>query len=169
MVVARVGVAAVAVLAARRQGLLVVALDRQHPALLEERPDLVGVGAEAAEVAQAVERFGAAARGVVEERCERVGVVVDAAEDGDLRVGAFDRRRVLARGAVAAHLGPALVGAEGAPVAARRAAELGQRHELLAPGRHAAVGGELGALGGAARLGVVVFRRALAHVLQLTP
>jgi hypothetical protein len=71
VVVARVGVAAVAVLAPGGQRLLVVALERAHAALVEERPHLLRVRAEAAEVAQAVERLGAAAAGVLEQRGQR--------------------------------------------------------------------------------------------------
>jgi hypothetical protein len=94
VVVPRVGVAAVAVLAAGGERLLVVALDGEDASLLQQRPDLFGIRPEGAEVAQAIDGLGAAPGRVLQERGQGEMVAVDAAEDRDPGVGAFDRSRV---------------------------------------------------------------------------
>src|ERR1700674_3831060 len=102
MIVARVGIAAVAVLASGRQRLLVVALDGPHAAGEQQRPDPLRLGAEAAEVAQAVDRLRTAPRGVREHRGKRQVVAVDAAEDGHLTERSLDRGGVWERQPVVA-------------------------------------------------------------------
>ncbi len=81
MVVARVGVAAAAVGVAAADGHVVVAGDRLDA--VQEGPDGVAVGAEAAEVAQAVEALGAAGPGIIHKGAQRVGVGVDTAAGRD--------------------------------------------------------------------------------------
>ena len=173
MVVARIGVAAVAVLAAEGERLLVVALDREHASLGEEGPDLFGVGPEAAEVAQAVDGLGAAAAGVLQQRGQGKVVVVDAAEDGDPGVGALDGNRILRAGSVGAQRRRALLRGEAQARAGGGLAEQGEGHQLLAPGGHAAVSGQLGP-GVAFLLGDIPGRPvghgvAFPQVRQLTP
>jgi hypothetical protein len=98
MVVAGVGIAAVAVLAAGGERFLVVALDRADVARFEQRPDLLRIRAEAAEVAQAVDRIDRSPRGLFEQRGEGEMVVVDPAEDEDAPVRPLDRSRIGIRG-----------------------------------------------------------------------
>src|SRR5215210_1074375 len=171
MVVARIGVAAVAVLAAGGERLLVIALDRPYVPLDEQGPDLLGIRAEAAEVAQAVDRLGSAAGGVLEQRAQAVVVVVDAAEDGDARPGALDLRRIReGRRVVADCRGPLRFREPLAGLGAR-AAELVQRNELLPPGGETAVERHPLPLLEAAGLlgGFATARHGSTQVLQLTP
>ncbi len=74
VVVARVGVAAVAVRGVGRERLLVVALDRFDARLEQDREDAVGVRTEGAEVAEGEESLRAPAAGVGDRRRERAGV-----------------------------------------------------------------------------------------------
>ena len=165
MVVARIGVAAVAVLAAAGQGLLVVALDRAHAAGFEQRPDLLGVGSEAAEVTQAVERLGAARRRLLEQGAQGMVVVVDAAEHRDPGERPLDRCRVGAAAEILLDRPPALPGVQAAAMSLDRPAKLAEGDQLLAPGRHPPVGGQLGLgrFGGAAQLALLIFDQPLTH------
>ena len=60
MIVARIGVAALAVREAIADRVVVIALDALDAVLLEQRTNTVGVGAESAKVAQAVNGLDAA-------------------------------------------------------------------------------------------------------------
>ena len=104
-------------------------------------------------------RLAAAKRELHDERHERT--IVRELER------ALDRCGVVCRPPVARGSVDPLAGGEAAAGCCGGVAKLAQRHQPLAPGGQTAVGGQLGR-GLAAFLGVVL-RRAMAHVLQLTP
>src|SRR5262245_17738798 len=83
MVVARVGVAALAVAQAIADGVVVVALDALNVVFVQEGKDPVRVRTEGTQVAQAEARLRAAAAGVADGVFQCEVIAVDAAEDGD--------------------------------------------------------------------------------------
>ncbi len=83
LVVARVAVAATAVVVAPADGHVVVAGDALHAVVDQQRPHCVGLGSETAQIAQAEQALTASAPGVVEEGAQGVGVRVHAAADPD--------------------------------------------------------------------------------------
>ena len=139
VIVARIGVPAVAVLAATRQRLLVVALDAPDPALLEQRPDLLRPGTEAAEIAETVHGLGTTSPRILQQRRQRKVVAVRAAEHGNPGVRPFDPGVVPIRGNESIDRTLSCCGVEPAPRAGRGAAELVEWNEPLPPGRLAAV------------------------------
>jgi len=153
VVVPRIGISAVAILAAGGERLLVVPLDGAHTALDEQRPDLLRLGPEAAEIAKAVDRLGTAAGRVFQQRGEPEAVVVDASEDRDAAIRPFDRRRVWSRSGVGLDRRGPFFRAEAQARGGGGGAEVAQWDEPLAPGGEAAMRGQLRG----------------AHVLQLTP
>ena len=188
MVVARVGVAAVAVVAPARQRLLVVPLDRAHPAFLEQAPDLLRTGPEGTQVAQAVERLDAARAGVFQQGAECDVVAVDTAEDRDARERTLDLDAVGRAVEKPDALGPATAFVQQSTGRRDGFPEALERHQLLTPGGEAAVfdqvrRGVSGGLGGSAGrdplgslrslgAGAGRFSRGVSgvfHVRQLTP
>ena len=139
----------------------------EHAPLSEQRPDLLRIGAEAAQVAQAVDRLGAPPGGVLQQLQESQVVVVDAAEDGDARVRTLDRRGIVQPGRVGAQGRLALSGSQPQAGPGGGLAEVADGDQLLPPGRHAAVGGELGPR--LARLLVEILGRTVGHPDFLRP
>jgi len=93
VVVARVGVAAAAVLVPAPDGHVVVAGDALHAGIDQQRPDGIALRPEAAEIAEAEELLAAPGAGVGQGRSQRVGVGVDASEGGDAEHRAEDKVR----------------------------------------------------------------------------
>ena len=85
MVVARVGVAALAVGQAVADRMVIVALDALYAPVDEEWKDPIGMGPEGAEIAQAVASLDVSAPSVVQGGGEGQVIAVDAANDGDAR------------------------------------------------------------------------------------
>ena len=83
VVVARIGVAALAVVESARDRIVVVPPHHADVMVDEEREDPVRVGAERPEVAEAVERVRPPGGGVLDRGRQRQVVAVDAPEDGD--------------------------------------------------------------------------------------
>ena len=80
VVVAWVGVAALAVVEASGEAVVVVAGQSLNAVLVKEREDEVRIGAERAEIAKAVESFGAAGPRISNRGLEGEMVRVDPAE-----------------------------------------------------------------------------------------
>jgi hypothetical protein len=89
VIVARVGVAALAVGEARADRVVVVALNAEDAVIAEQGEDAVRVRPERPEVAQAVDRVNSSPADVVQGRGEGEVIAVDAAEDGDALGHAF--------------------------------------------------------------------------------
>ncbi len=87
LIVAGVAVAAPAVGVAPTDGNVVVAGDALDPALGEQRPQGVGLGPEAAQVAQAEDALAAPGPGVGQQGGQGVRVGVRPAEDGHAGAG----------------------------------------------------------------------------------
>jgi len=94
VVVARVGVAAVAVGGARRHRLVVVAAHDADVVLAQQRKDAVGMRPESAEVTEAEDGLGVTPARVGQHGGQRLGVRVHTAEDGDAPVLAHAFRHV---------------------------------------------------------------------------
>jgi len=94
VVVARVGVTAVAVGGGRRDRLVVVAPHDAHAVGAQQREHAIGVRTEAAEVAEAKDGVGVAPARVGQDGGERLGVRVHAAEDRDAATLAHALRHV---------------------------------------------------------------------------
>ena len=85
MVVARIGVAAVAVVGVGREGLLVVPLDAGDARLEKNGEDAVRVRAEGPEISEGVERVRSPVARALDRGFEGACVAVDAAEEGETR------------------------------------------------------------------------------------
>ena len=94
MIVARVGVAAVAVDGGRRDRLVVVAAHDAHAVLAQQRKDPIGMRPEPAEVAEAEHGLRVTSARVGQHGRQRLGVRVHAAEHGDATVLAHAFRHV---------------------------------------------------------------------------
>jgi hypothetical protein len=86
VIVAWIRIAAAAVGLALGERLVVVALNGEDAALLEQGEDPVRMRPEAAHVAEAEHRLRVAPARVLQRGAEGEGIVVDAAEDGDASV-----------------------------------------------------------------------------------
>src|SRR5262245_40649308 len=85
IIVAGIGVAAVAIGGSRRERLLIVALDELRAGVKKQREDPVGMRAKRTEVPECVETVVSAASRVLNRRLESEPVAVDAAEKGERR------------------------------------------------------------------------------------
>ncbi len=85
MVVARIGVAALAIRQPIADGVIVIPLDAQHAVVAEERKHAVGMGPEGTKVAQAENGIDAPRLDTGQGHFQGQVIVVDAAQDGDAR------------------------------------------------------------------------------------
>src|SRR6267142_765193 len=70
-------------------------------------------------------------------------IVIDTAKDGDAREGTLDRSRIAGRRPVGLQGGRPFIRGEPSAGPGGRLVEVAERHQLLAPGRHSTVSGQL--------------------------
>src|SRR5205807_6549191 len=81
VVVARIGIAALTILQASGQGVVIVALDALHSCIPQKREDTVRIRPKGPKIAQAVNSIRASAFHVTQGRMQRTIITVDAAEE----------------------------------------------------------------------------------------